>query len=195
MAPFIEDLDLWRKSIVIETPFYVVGVTNVVFLQNNNQTASYIDLRSSLFCKLLNEGYGTRKTETKVSCVDHLITSSFNEENRIYLIKNDLTDHQGLHHITSYDLKGDEKVYIMFQLGFSKIIDAQCVCLFPSSLHSDLQQIAYEHQSIDDVATDRVFKLRTSFGNFFAMKQVANQQEKFILPPMIKNDIKIGQKF
>ena len=83
----------------------------------------------------------------------------------------------------------------MFQLGFSKIIDAQCVCLSPSSLHSDLQQIAYEHQSIDDVATDKVFKLRTSFGNFFAMKQVANQQEKFILPPMIKNDIKIGQKF
>ena len=56
-------------------------------------------------------------------------------------------------------------------LGFSAIL-AQYVCLFLLRPLSDLQKIAYEHQSIDKVATDIVFKLRTE--TFFQCNKSPN---------------------
>ena len=81
-----------------------------------------------------------------------------------------MTDHHGLHHITSHELKGDDEINIKFQHDLSKINYAHNVCIFLFRLHSDLQKIVYEHQGIDKVATDIVPKLRTNNESYFPKK-------------------------
>ena len=64
----------------------------------------------------------------------------------------------------------------MFQRDLTtKVNDAHYVCLFLFRLHSDLQNVSYEHQSIDEVAIDIVSKLRNNFDRYFSMKQVTKQ--------------------
>ena len=86
-------------------------------------------------------------------------------------------NHHGLHYITSYDLKGIEEIDIRYPRDLSKISVADYVCLFLFRLLSDIQNGAYEHQSIDEVATVTVFKLWTNNEWYFPSKQITKQHE------------------
>ena len=140
--------------------------------------------------KLLSGEYATSETETTVSCIDHLSTNSCNETNCSFLIKCDLTGHHGLRHITSYVLKSNVAYNIRFQRDLTKVNDAPFVCLFHLRQHSDLKKIAYEKQSIEKVANDKVSKLRTIIGRNFPMKQVTKQQQRLKIARNIENVIK-----
>ena len=102
-----------------------------------------------------------------------------------------MADHHVLHLINSCDLKGDKEINIKYQRDLRKINDAHYVCLLRFRLHSDLQMIAYHHQSIHEVATDKVFEIRTKIERYFPMKQVTEQKEWFGLQRKFKNAIKI----
>ena len=77
------------------------------------------------------------------------------------------------------DLKGAEEYNFRLQRDLRKIIDADYACLLLLKLHSYLQKFVYEHQSMDEVATDKVSELKTFVERCFPMKQVIKKQEKF----------------
>ena len=91
------------------------------------------------------------------------------------------SDDHGLHHITSYDLKGDEGNKIRYQRDLSKFNDVHYVCQFPSRLHYELQKVACEHQSIDKVATDLVSKIPNKIERCFPMKEATKKHGTFKL--------------
>ena len=185
---------MWLESFDTKMPFYFIGDNKVDVLQNNSNTASYTDFCSSFSCELLNGEYDKRETETTASFIDHHITNSCNETSCISLIKCDLTYHHGLHHIISFDSKTDEENNTRYQRDVSKINDAHYVCQFLFRLLSDFQNVAYEHQSFNELATDVVSKLKNDIELYFSIKQISKQHESFILPRMIKNAIQQRHK-